>query len=113
MRLRNPCCRLTTKRALDFCLMHLLSNDELVHVLQQLPDWHLHHGALAKEFVFADFSEAFGFMTRVAMIAERLDHHPDWNNTYNRVHITLMTHDKGGLTKKDAEMALAIERLLA
>jgi 4a-hydroxytetrahydrobiopterin dehydratase len=93
--------------------MHLLSNDELVHAMQQLPDWHLHQGALAKEFVFADFSEAFGFMTRVAMIAEKLDHHPDWSNTYNRVHLSLMTHDKGGLTKKDTQMALEIEKLVS
>lgn len=91
--------------------MRLLNNDELVHALKQLPDWHLHEGAITKEFVFADFSAAFAFMTRVALIAEKLDHHPDWNNTYNRVHISLMTHDKGGLTTRDVELGLAIEKI--
>jgi 4a-hydroxytetrahydrobiopterin dehydratase len=92
--------------------MRLLNNDEMVHALKQLPDWHLHEGAIAKEFMFPDFSSAFAFMTRVAMVAEKLDHHPDWNNTYNRVRISLMTHDKGGLTTRDVELALAIEKLL-
>ena len=93
------------------CHMQLLNNEQMVTALKQLHDWHLHEGALSKEFVFKNFSEAFAFMTRVAMIAEKLDHHPDWNNTYNRVHITLMTHDKGGLTKKDTEFAAAIETI--
>lgn len=93
--------------------MRLLNNDELIHALKQLPDWHLHEGAIAKEFVFADFSAAFAFMTRVAFIAEKMDHHPDWNNTYNRVRISLMTHDKGGLTTLDVDLACAIEKLLA
>lgn len=93
--------------------MRLLNNDEMIHALKQLPDWHLHEGAIQKEFVFRDFSEAFAFMTRVAFIAEKMDHHPDWNNTYNRVHISLMTHDKGGLTTHDVELACAIEKLLA
>lgn len=92
--------------------MHLLSNEQMVTALKQLHDWHLHEGALSKEFAFADFSEAFGFMTRVALIAEKMDHHPDWSNTFNRVHISLMSHDKGGLTKKDTEFAAAIEALL-
>lgn len=91
--------------------MRLLNNDELIHALKQLPDWHLHEGAINKEFVFSDFSAAFAFMTRVAFLAEKMDHHPDWNNTYNRVHISLMTHDKGGLTTRDVELALAIEKL--
>lgn len=90
----------------------LLNNDQLIHALRELTDWHLHEGAIAKEFLFADFSEAFAFMTRVALAAEKMDHHPDWNNTYNRVHISLMTHDKGGLTTLDVELAKAIEKLL-
>ena len=93
--------------------MRLLNNDEMVHALKQLPDWHLHEGAIAKEFVFADFSAAFAFMTRVALVAEKMDHHPDWNNTYNRVHISLMTHDKGGLTTHDVDLAKAIETIIA
>lgn len=62
---------------------------------------------------FADFAAAFGFMTRVALLAERLDHHPDWSNSYGRVAITLTTHDAGGLTERDAAMVAAIDRLLA
>lgn len=92
--------------------MQLLNNEQMVHALQHLPDWHLHNGAIAKEFLFADFSAAFAFMTRVALIAEKMDHHPDWSNTYNRVRISLMTHDKGGLTKRDTDLALEIEKLL-
>lgn len=79
--------------------------------MKQLPDWHLHEGALAKEFLFEDFSAAFAFMTRVALLAEKLDHHPDWDNTYNRVHISLMTHEKGGLTTRDIDLAFGIEAI--
>jgi len=92
--------------------MQLLSNGELVQALQHLPDWHVHEGALSKEFVFADFSAAFAFMTRVAFVAEKMNHHPDWSNTYNRVSISLITHDKGGLTKLDREFALEVEKLI-
>jgi 4a-hydroxytetrahydrobiopterin dehydratase len=68
--------------------------------------------ALQREFVFADFSEAFAFMTRVAMIAERHDHHPDWSNTWNRVTISLTTHSVGGkVTELDRRVAAAIDRL--
>lgn len=92
--------------------MRILSNEELIHALKKLPDWHLYEGAITKQFVFADFSAAFGFMARVALIAEKMDHHPDWSNTYNRVQISLITHDKGGLTTRDTELALAIENIL-
>lgn len=92
--------------------MHVLNNDQLIHAMRELPDWHLHEGAIAKEFAFADFSAAFAFMTRVAMAAEKMDHHPDWSNSYNKVRISLKTHDKGGLTAHDTELALAIEKIL-
>jgi 4a-hydroxytetrahydrobiopterin dehydratase len=91
--------------------MRLLNNDELIHALKQLPDWHLHEGAIAKEFTFADFSAAFAFMTRVALAAEKMDHHPDWSNSYSKVRISLKTHDKGGLTELDVKLAGAIEEL--
>lgn len=69
-------------------------------------------GALKRDFKFRDFSEAFGFMTRVALLAEAADHHPEWSNVYNKVSITLTTHDAGGLTAKDVELAKAIDTLI-
>ena len=66
-----------------------------------------------RKFEFSDFSEAFSFMTRVAMIAETHDHHPEWFNVYNRVEITLTTHDAGGLSLRDVKMARKIDALLA
>ena len=67
--------------------------------------------AMMRDFVFADFSAAFAFMTRVALLAERMNHHPEWFNVYNKVTITLSTHDAGGLTGKDVALAEAIEAL--
>lgn len=93
--------------------MHLLSNEQMITALQHLPNWHLHNGELTKTFTFPDFSAAFAFMTRVALIAEKLDHHPDWSNSFNTVRISLVSHDKGGLTARDTELALAIEQLFA
>ena len=67
--------------------------------------------AIAKKFVFRDFNEAFGFMTRAALIAEKLDHHPEWFNVYKTVEVTLSTHDAGGLTELDVKLAEAMNRL--
>jgi 4a-hydroxytetrahydrobiopterin dehydratase len=69
-------------------------------------------GAISHDFKFKDFSEAFGFMTRVALLAQAADHHPDWSNAYNKVRITLSTHEAGGLTKNDTGLAKAIDRLI-
>ena len=68
--------------------------------------------AIERRFVFADFNEAFGFMTRVALIAEKCDHHPEWFNVYNRVDMTLTTHDVDGLSARDTAMVEAISRIL-
>ena len=78
--------------------------------LAGLPDWTLRSDGLAitRRFTFADFSEAFAFMTRVALYAEKADHHPEWENVWNRVDITLTTHDAGGLSERDVAMATAI-----
>jgi 4a-hydroxytetrahydrobiopterin dehydratase len=70
-------------------------------------------GAIARDFKFRTFSEAFSFMTRVALLAEKADHHPEWRNVYNRVSIALTTHDVGGLSDKDIELAAAIDKLIA
>jgi len=78
------------------------------------PDWEERDGALHRHFEFADFSEAFGFMTRVALLAEARDHHPDWSNSWNKVDITLTTHAAGSaVTDNDRELAAAIDELLS
>jgi len=82
--------------------------------LRGLTGWSLARDgkAIVRSFEFADFSEAFAFMTRVAMIAETRDHHPEWSNVYNRVEITLTTHDASGLSLRDVKMARKIDALL-
>jgi 4a-hydroxytetrahydrobiopterin dehydratase len=67
--------------------------------------------AITKKFVFADFNEAFGFMTRAALVAEKLDHHPEWFNVYKTVDVTLSTHDAGGLTERDIKLAEAMDKI--
>ena len=79
---------------------------------EALPLWSLVSGKLQREFRFVDFSEAFGFMTRVALAAEALNHHPEWSNVWNRVVIELTTHDTGGLSNLDLALARRIDRLL-
>jgi 4a-hydroxytetrahydrobiopterin dehydratase len=69
--------------------------------------------AITKKFVFKDFNAAFGFMTRVALVAEKLDHHPEWFNVYKNVEVTLSTHDAGGLTELDVTLAEAMDRIAA
>jgi len=90
-----------------------LSSDEREEALVNLPDWILRDDglAIARDFKFADFREAWGFMTRIALTAEKMDHHPEWWNVYNRVSITLTTHDAGGLSERDVRMAEAIDLL--
>lgn len=87
-----------------------LTDSERETALATLPDWTLREDGLAitRCFTFTDFSEAFAFMTRVALQAEKADHHPEWSNVWNRVDITLTTHDAGGLSQRDVEMAGAI-----
>ena len=80
--------------------------------LKELPDWVLQDGKLHLEIKFKDFNQAFGFMTRTALISEKLDHHPNWNNVYNTVIIDLYTHDVEGITAKDIEWAKKVSRLL-
>ena len=81
--------------------------------LAKLDGWSEVEGrdAISKKFAFKDFNEAFGFMARVALIAEKLDHHPEWFNVYNKVEVTLATHDAGGVTERDVKLAQAMDRL--
>ena len=92
-----------------------LTQEERDSWLRALPEWSLARDcdAIERKFEFDDFSKAFAFMTRVAMIAETRDHHPEWFNVYNRVEITLTTHDAGGLSLRDVKMARKIDALLA
>jgi 4a-hydroxytetrahydrobiopterin dehydratase len=79
----------------------------------RLPGWRVADGrdALQKTFKFKDFSEAFGFMARAALVAEKMDHHPEWSNVWNRVEVTLSTHSAGGLTELDLKLAEAMDRI--
>lgn len=88
-----------------------LSPADIKQKLTELTHWSLHHDKLFRRFVFTDFVEAFGFMSRVALLAETADHHPEWSNVYNRVEIYLTTHDAGGITQKDFDLAQRISCL--
>ncbi|HEY7548502.1 MAG TPA: 4a-hydroxytetrahydrobiopterin dehydratase [Hyphomicrobiaceae bacterium] len=79
----------------------------------RLPGWHMVEGrdAITKTFTFPDFNAAFGFMTRAALVAEKMNHHPEWFNVWNRVDVTLSTHDAGGLTERDLKLAEAMDRI--
>ena len=91
------------------------SRDALITGLANLRGWAQVSGreAIAKTFVFADFNEAFGFMTRAALVAEKMDHHPEWFNVYNRVTVDLATHDAGGITPKDVDLAKLLDATAA
>ena len=91
----------------------MLSPEERVEALKGLPGWSYdaQRRAIVRSFRFADFSEAFAFMTRVALAAEKADHHPDWSNSWNEVEVALTTHSAGGLTRRDIGLAETIDRL--
>jgi len=88
-----------------------LAGEARQHALKGLKDWRELSGrdAIQKKFVFKDFNEAFGFMSRVALAAEKMDHHPEWFNVYKTVEVTLSTHDAGGVTEKDIALAKFID----
>lgn len=90
---------------------HLLSSTECDDLLAQRPQWSLQEGKLHRDLKFADFSEAFGFMARVALLAEAMGHHPEWSNVWNRVSIDLVTHDLGGISSLDQQMAERIDAM--
>ena len=95
-------------------MVEALNETERAEALDGLPDWDYDEGrdAITRTVVFTDFAEAFGFMAQVALIAEKADHHPEWKNVWNRVEILLTTHDAGGLSERDVELAQAIDGIL-
>ena len=90
-----------------------LSGEARKAALGRLKGWSEVAGreAISKKFVFADFNAAFGFMTRAALVAEKLDHHPEWFNVYKTVEVTLSTHDAGGITERDIQLAQAMDKI--
>ena len=88
-----------------------LSEAEIAERRARLSKWELRDGKLHRDFVFADFSQAFAFMTRVALAAEKQNHHPDWSNAWNKVSIDLVSHDVKGLSRRDFDLAEQIDAL--
>jgi 4a-hydroxytetrahydrobiopterin dehydratase len=95
-------------------MIEALSEAERADALDGLPEWDYDEArdAITRSLVFADFVEAFGFMTQVALMAEKVNHHPEWRNVYNRVEILLTTHDASGLSSRDIEMAEGIDAIV-
>jgi 4a-hydroxytetrahydrobiopterin dehydratase len=89
----------------------VLTSDEIDKALQNLNGWQIIDGYLSKEFTFKGFIQAFGFMTQVAINAQVMQHHPEWSNVYNKVKISLTTHDEGGITELDVQFAEKAERV--
>jgi 4a-hydroxytetrahydrobiopterin dehydratase len=87
-----------------------LSADDRAAAVKRLKGWQAKGEAIEKAFTFADFNEAFGFMARAALVAEKMDHHPDWSNVYKTVDVTLNTHDAGGVTALDIDLAKKMNR---
>ncbi len=91
--------------------MSKLTETQIQEKLHTLPDWKYEGGALVREYIFADFAVAFAFVARLAMLAEKADHHPDIDIRYNKVRVALVSHDSGGVTARDTSMAEKISRL--
>jgi 4a-hydroxytetrahydrobiopterin dehydratase len=93
--------------------MPKLSDSDVQAALATLPEWRLVQGKLHREYKFADFIHAFGFMTTAALAIEKKNHHPEWSNVYNRVTVDLTTHDSGGITSKDIDLAKLLDQTAA
>jgi len=89
-----------------------LSSEKISEELKNLPGWEIKEEKLHKDFEFKDFNHAFGFMTRAAMHIEKMNHHPEWFNVYNKIAVDLMTHDAGGITQNDIELAEILNSLV-
>ena len=93
-------------------MISLIDKNQLNLFTRENPSWVLYNKAIKKDFKFNNFIEAFGFMSKVALLSEKMDHHPNWQNTYNKVTIELTTHDMGGITTNDIKLAEAIDKLI-
>jgi 4a-hydroxytetrahydrobiopterin dehydratase len=91
--------------------METISKETAIIKLKDLPHWNFENNGIEKEFKFKNFSQALAFMVQVGILAEKANHHPEWSNVYNKVNIRLTTHDIGGLTDKDFDLATNIEKL--
>lgn len=89
-----------------------LSQEQIKNELKNMPGWAVVEGKLHKEFQFEDFNQAFGFMTRAAMHIEKMNHHPEWFNVYNKLIVELTTHDTGGITENDIKLAKILNSLI-
>ncbi len=93
-------------------MVSLIEQNQLDYFIEKNPSWIIENKTIKKEFRFDNFIDAFAFMSKVALLAEKMDHHPDWQNTYNKVKINLTTHDKGGITTNDIKLAESIDNLI-
>ena len=93
-------------------MVSLIEHNQLDSFIEKNPSWTIDNKTIKKEFKFDNFIDAFGFMSKVALLSEKMDHHPDWQNTYNKVKINLTTHDKGGITNNDIKLAESIDKLI-
>ena len=93
-------------------MVSLIEQNQLDYFRKKNPSWIIENKTIKKEFKFNNFVEAFGFMSKVALLSERMDHHPNWQNTYNKVKIELTTHDQGGITNNDLDLAESIDKLI-
>ena len=93
-------------------MVSLIEKKQLDYFIKKNPSWIIDNKTIKKEFTFNNFVDAFGFITKVALLSEKVDHHPNWQNAYNKVKIELTTHDKGGITINDTNLAESIDRLI-
>ena len=93
-------------------MVSLIEKKQLDYFIKKNPSWIIDNKTIKKEFTFNNFVDAFGFITKVALLSEKMDHHPNWQNTYNKVKIELTTHDKGGITINDTNLAESIDRVI-
>ena len=93
-------------------MVSLIEKNQLDYFIEKNPSWIEKNKTIQKEFKFDTFIDAFGFMSKVALLSEKMDHHPNWQNTYNKVKIELTTHDKGGITNNDIKLAESIDKLI-